>query len=101
MRILVTGAAGFIASHIADAYIERGHDVAVLDDLSRGDGKPAFVRHRFEAARLREQGYELQAVTTDSDNDGNEFLVTITLSADSRKALKAAEPAYMAILGKY
>jgi hypothetical protein len=28
-------------------------------------------------------------------------LVTITLSANSRKALKAAEPAYMAILNKY
>jgi len=43
----------------------------------------------------------LQAVTTDSDDDGNEFLVTITLSANSQKDLKAAEPAYLAILGKY
>jgi hypothetical protein len=53
-----------------------------LDDLPRGDGKVAFVRHQF-------------------DNDGNEFLVTITLSANSRKALNAAVPAYMAILAKY
>ena len=72
-----------------------------LDDLPRGDGKVAFVRHQFEAGSLHEQGYELQAVTTDNDNDGNEFLVTITLSANSPKALKAAEPAYLAILGKY
>jgi UDP-glucose 4-epimerase len=36
MRILVTGGAGFIASHVADAYINQGHEVAVLDDLSRG-----------------------------------------------------------------
>jgi UDP-glucose 4-epimerase len=36
VKILVTGAAGFIASHIADAYIEQGHEVVVLDDLSRG-----------------------------------------------------------------
>lgn len=36
MRILVTGGAGFIGSHVADAYIEAGHKVAVLDDLSRG-----------------------------------------------------------------
>ncbi|HZR55253.1 MAG TPA: NAD-dependent epimerase/dehydratase family protein [Terriglobales bacterium] len=36
MRILVTGGAGFIGSHVVDAYIGLGHEVAVLDDLSRG-----------------------------------------------------------------
>ena len=36
MKILVTGAAGFIASHIADAYVAGGHEVVILDDLSRG-----------------------------------------------------------------
>lgn len=36
MRVLVTGAAGFIASHVADAYVELGHEVAIVDDLSRG-----------------------------------------------------------------
>lgn len=36
MKVLVTGGAGFIASHVADGYIEQGHDVAIVDDLSRG-----------------------------------------------------------------
>ena len=36
MRILITGGAGFIASHIADRFLELGHDVAVLDNLSTG-----------------------------------------------------------------
>ena len=36
-KILITGAAGFIASHIVDALIEQGHDVIVIDDLSRGN----------------------------------------------------------------
>ena len=58
-------------------------------------------RHQFEARRLKEQGYELQAVTSDSDKDGNEYVITITLSANSQAALKAAEPAYRAILEKY
>lgn len=35
-RVLVTGGAGFLGSHVADALIERGHDVTVLDDLSGG-----------------------------------------------------------------
>jgi UDP-glucose 4-epimerase len=37
MRVLVTGAAGFIGSHIADALVARGDEVVVLDDLSNGE----------------------------------------------------------------
>ncbi|TMD88703.1 MAG: NAD-dependent epimerase/dehydratase family protein [Chloroflexi bacterium] len=36
MKILVTGGAGFIGSHVADAYIAAGHEVAILDDFSTG-----------------------------------------------------------------
>ena len=36
MKILITGGAGFIASHVADCYIAAGHEVVILDDLSRG-----------------------------------------------------------------
>src|SRR4051794_18544370 len=36
MRVLVTGGAGFIGSHLAEAYLERGDEVLVLDDLSTG-----------------------------------------------------------------
>ena len=39
MRILVTGGAGFIGSHVVDAYIAAGHELAVLDDLSTGSEK--------------------------------------------------------------
>lgn len=50
MRILVTGGAGFIGSHIVEAYLSKGHDVAVVDNLWRhGGGRldhlPAGVRH--------------------------------------------------------
>lgn len=36
MKILLTGGAGFIGSHIADAYIAAGHQVTIIDDLSTG-----------------------------------------------------------------
>jgi UDP-glucose 4-epimerase len=36
MRVLITGGAGFIGSHLADAYLERGDEVFILDDLSTG-----------------------------------------------------------------
>lgn len=36
MRVLITGGAGFIGSHLADAYIDRGDEVYVIDDLSTG-----------------------------------------------------------------
>ena len=36
MRILITGGAGFIGSHLAAAILDRGHGVHVLDDLSTG-----------------------------------------------------------------
>lgn len=36
MKALITGGAGFIGSHIADGYIEAGHEVVIVDDLSTG-----------------------------------------------------------------
>lgn len=36
MRVIVTGGAGFIGSHLADAFVARDDDVTVVDDLSSG-----------------------------------------------------------------
>jgi len=36
LRVLITGGAGFIGSHLADAYLKRGDHVYVIDDLSTG-----------------------------------------------------------------
>jgi UDP-glucose 4-epimerase len=52
MRILVTGGAGFIGSHVVDTYIEAGHDVFVVDDLSTGKLENLHPRAHFLHADL-------------------------------------------------
>ena len=47
MRVLVTGGAGFIGSHLVDALIEEGHDVAIVDDLSTGRSEQVNPGARF------------------------------------------------------
>lgn len=56
MKIIVTGGAGFIASHIVDAYIERGHEVHIVDDFSTGREKnvnPRATVHRLDIGDRR------------------------------------------------
>jgi UDP-glucose 4-epimerase len=54
MRVLVTGGAGFIGSHVADALCEEGHDVFVLDDLSTGKRENVPARARLVTVDIRE-----------------------------------------------
>lgn len=52
MKILVTGGAGFIASHITDAFVNEGHEVVVLDDLSSGFEKNINPKAKFIKANI-------------------------------------------------
>jgi UDP-glucose 4-epimerase len=52
-RVLVTGGAGFIGSHIAEAYLAAGWEVVVLDDLSRGHQRNVPSGARFVHADIR------------------------------------------------
>jgi len=60
MKILITGGAGFIGSHVADRFIELGHDVVIVDNLSSGKRQNINKKARFyeaditDSARLKE-----------------------------------------------
>ncbi len=53
MKILVTGGCGFIGSHIVDRYIDQGHRVIVVDDLSTGQTKNLNAKAKFFKEDIR------------------------------------------------
>ncbi len=53
MNILVTGGAGFIGSHIVDAYVSDGHHVVVIDDLSSGVRENVNPKAEFHQLDIR------------------------------------------------
>jgi len=68
MKILVTGGAGFIGSHVSDALVAGGHEVHVLDDLSGGfetqiPGDATLhkmdIRHEDVELLWKEEGFEV------------------------------------------
>jgi UDP-glucose 4-epimerase len=61
MRIIITGGAGFIGSHIADAYMAAGHEVVVVDSLwAHGGGRRENIPERasFLHMDIRDQALE-------------------------------------------
>jgi len=50
LRVLITGGAGFIGSHLSEAYLQRGDEVFVIDDLSTGSIEN--IRHLKDHARF-------------------------------------------------
>ena len=56
MTILVTGGAGFIGSHLVEAFLAEGHAVSVMDDLSTGRESNLHSGAKFLWADIRDAG---------------------------------------------
>jgi UDP-glucose 4-epimerase len=59
MKVLVTGGAGFIASHVVDRFLASGHEVVIVDNLASGFRENINPRARFYELDIRdEEGIE-------------------------------------------
>lgn len=91
MNILVTGGAGFIGSHVVDAYINDGHTVIVVDDLSAGFKENVNPRAEFYKLDIRSE--ELEKIF---DKHNIEIVNHHAAQMDVRKSV--ADPKYDASL---
>ena len=87
MKILITGGAGFIASHVADALIDRHHEVHVIDDLSTGQ-----IENVPKGAVFREMDIRSDAAAALVRDEGFEVLVHHAAQMDVRRSV--ADPAF-------
>lgn len=88
MKILVTGGAGFIGSHIVDALLGEGHEVHILDDFSTGKEEnlnPAAKLHRMDVS-------DTAAVTSLLERERFEVINHHAAQLDVRRSV--AEPQY-------
>jgi dTDP-glucose 4,6-dehydratase len=69
MRILITGVAGFLGSHLADRFISEGHDVIGLDNLVTGS--PDNIAHLLESGSFKFYRYDVtDFIYVDGEVDG-------------------------------
>ncbi|HUX34512.1 MAG TPA: NAD-dependent epimerase/dehydratase family protein, partial [Gemmatimonadaceae bacterium] len=87
MRILVTGGAGFIGSHVADRFAADGHTVTVVDDLSNGRRENVPAAAAFHALDIRSP--EAAALVRDG---GFDAIAHLAAQMDVRKSV--ADPVF-------
>ncbi len=88
MRVLVSGGAGFIGSHLVDALVQAGHDVVIIDNLVTGERSNLNPQARFYEADIR----DADAVAKLFAAERPEILLHQAAQLDVRRSV--ADPAY-------
>jgi UDP-glucose 4-epimerase len=92
VKILVTGGAGFIGSHVVDAYLAAGHEVAILDNLSTGREDNVNEDARLHRADVRDLDQVRKAVASFKPDIVNHH------AAQSEVPKSVADPGYDALV---
>ena len=72
--------------------------IAELPAVARANGNPGFLRFAYENPGKAQQAYEVGAFGIDADKDGNEYVLNVVMTGNSRKALDGAEKDYVGFL---
>src|SRR3989338_6337133 len=97
MNILITGGAGFIGSHIADACIEAGHNVIIIDNLSNGKREHVNPKATFYHADITNEPQIEEIFTKEKINAINHHAAQI----DVQKSIEHPEhDAHVNIIGR-
>jgi len=88
LKILVTGGAGFIGSHIVDEYVKLGHEVSIVDNLSTGRRTNLNPNARFHEIDIR----DAEAVAKICKREGFDVMNHHAAQMDVRRSV--AEPMY-------
>lgn len=87
MRVLLTGGAGFVGSHLVEMLLERGDDVVVVDDLSTGDRRNVAARADLRVVDVADDEALLRACGAER------FDAIVHAAAEARVTVTVQDPA--------
>jgi UDP-glucose 4-epimerase len=91
MKVLVTGGAGFIGSHVADALLTAGHEVVVLDDLSTGRRANVPDQAKFVQGDIRDVGLVAKVFSEVKPDVVTHQAAQTSVAISTREPLRDAE----------
>lgn len=90
-RVLITGGAGFIGSHIADAIIQRGAECLILDDLSSGRREKVPTGARFVQCDVRDEAVVVRTLADFRPDVVCHQAAQVSVSVSAREPVRDAD----------